>query len=120
MGLHPIGRTWGGDFTFVQDTVRSTVDLLEDLVARPVGHHDIVYVGGGQSRTMGDLIGAVEDLSGARIYVASGEPISAGMAATEADFGLIEGISGRRPLTPLRKVSRAVYSGPPRGRLGPF
>lgn len=91
------------DFTFVEDTVRSTVDLLEDLVARPLGHHDVVNVGGGQSRTMGDLIKAMEDLSGVRIRVSSGEPVSADMAATEADFGLLEALTGQHPRISLEE-----------------
>lgn len=89
------------DFTFVEDTVASTIALLDDLFARPPGHHDVVNVGGGQSRTMGELIGTVESLSGATLAVAQGQPVAADMAATEADFGLLETITGQHPQVSL-------------------
>jgi len=91
------------DFTFVDDTVTSTLALLDDLVTQPPGHHDVVNVGGGQSRTMGDLMKAVEGLSGVQLTVAQGEPVAADMAATEADFSLLEAITGQHPQVSLEE-----------------
>ena len=89
------------DFTFVEDTISSTIALLEDLLTRPAGHHDVVNVGGGNSRTMGELIEAVAALTGAPLSIEQGDPIAADMAATEADFGYLEAVTGQRPRVPL-------------------
>lgn len=91
------------DFTFIEDTVASTVALLDDLLVQPLGHHDVVNVGGGQSRTMGDLIRSVEILSRTELSVAQGEPVAADMAATEADFRLLEAITGQHPKVSLEE-----------------
>lgn len=91
------------DFTYVDDTVSSTLALMKDLVARPTGQNDVVNVGGGQSRTMADLITAVEAISGTSLNIAQGASLEADMAATEADFARLETLTGEHPRVSLEE-----------------
>ena len=91
------------DFTYVDDTVTSTVALLRDLTRVKPRHHDVVNVGGGQSRTMSDLISAVESISGKSLSITQGASVDADMAATEADFGFLQQLTGQHPQISLEE-----------------
>jgi UDP-glucuronate 4-epimerase len=84
------------DFTFVDDTANSIMLLLEDLEQRPAAFHDVVNVGGGQMRTMRELINVVEAATGCQVPVAATEAVDADMAA-KTDFHYLESRSGQRP-----------------------
>lgn len=98
------------DFTYVDDTVTSTIALLIDLLQRPAGHHDVVNVGGGQSRTMGDLIAVTSTASGRSFEVQQGESVPADMAATEADFGLLDHLTHQHPSITLEEGIERCFS----------
>ena len=85
------------DFTHVTDTVESIVLLTNDLLARPSGFHDTVNVGGGNSRSMTELIQCVETLSGARIDHQQEPSDTRDIASTEADFTYLQQLIGSKP-----------------------
>ena len=98
------------DFTYIDDTVTSTIALLMDLLQRPAGHHDVVNVGGGQSRTMGDLISVTAEATGQSLKVNQGASVAADMAATEADFGLLQHLTHQHPSITLEEGIERCFS----------
>ena len=91
------------DFTHVSDTVEGICRLADDLTLRPPGFHDIVNVGGGNTRSMADLISTIENLAGARIDHQQTLRDSRDVAETEADFAYLQEITGFRPTVQLEE-----------------
>lgn len=85
------------DFTHVHDTVESICLLADELMSRPAGFHDIVNVGGGNSRSMRDLISVVEKISGMEIPRIITAQDARDVSNTEADFTYLEQLIGKRP-----------------------
>lgn len=91
------------DFTYVSDTVESICLLTEELFSRPSGFHDIVNVGGGNTRSMLDLILCVEELSGVKLVHQQTDPDERDVAQTEADFAYLQQLIGTKPSIPLEQ-----------------
>jgi UDP-glucuronate 4-epimerase len=96
------------DFTYVDDTVLSVNLLLDDLLSRPEGFSDLVNVGGGQSRSMRELIDAVQSATGHEVSYGATDNIAADMAATEADFTYLESLTSQKPKIALEDGIREV------------
>lgn len=93
----------GRDFTCVSDTVESICLLVEELFSRPSGFHDIVNVGGGNTRSMLDLIKSVEDLAGVKLVHQQSGLDDRDVAQTEADFAYLQQLIGTKPSIQLEQ-----------------
>jgi UDP-glucuronate 4-epimerase len=91
------------DFTFINDTVRSTLDLHRNLLEKNLGFCDVVNVGGGSPRSMRDLIEVVNKISGRNVEVESHLPNSADVAITSADSTYLESLIGNRSFFSLEE-----------------
>lgn len=98
------------DFTYIDDTVRSALLLLDDVMTRPAGFHDVVNVGGAQSRTMHEPMQALETVTGTTMPVQRAPEIAADMATTEADFQYLHTLTGQHPVISLEQGLQQVVA----------
>jgi UDP-glucuronate 4-epimerase len=97
------------DFTYVDDTVNSVSLLLDDLLIKPEGFHDVVNVGGGQSRSMRELIAITESVTQSDFKIRTLDSFPADLSTTEADFSYLESITKQRPRITLEDgISRLL------------
>lgn len=84
------------DFTFIDDTVDSTLGLHRNLFEQSLGFCDVVNVGGGSPRSMNDLIGVINKVSDREIELENHLPDSADVAITSANSKYLEFLIGKR------------------------
>ena len=97
------------DFTHVSDTVESIRLLTEELFTRPTGFHDVVNVGGGNTRSILDLITSVERITGAEIHHGRVAPDGRDVAVTEADFTYLQQLVSAKPSIQLEEGLVEVF-----------
>jgi UDP-glucuronate 4-epimerase len=73
------------DFTFITDVVKYIAELAVDLVSRPLGFSDLVNLGGGQPRSMSDLIKILKQLDMRPLIVDYRDQIKTEVLRTAAD-----------------------------------
>lgn len=98
------------DFTYIDDTVRSTVNLLGNLYLKPRGFADVVNVGGGSPRSINELISVINQVSAKTIVKENVAPDSADAAITSADSTYLESLIGHHPFKSLEKGIQETYT----------
>lgn len=91
------------DFTHVSDTVESICLLADELSSRSAGYHDIVNVGGGNTRSMSDLISSIRSLAGTSFFFRNANLDARDVVETEASFAYLQHLTGKRPSIQLEE-----------------
>jgi UDP-glucuronate 4-epimerase len=94
------------DFTYISDTVSSLEALCEDLYRRDEGFHDVVNVGGGQPRSMNELIEVIQELTGRQLEITRTSPQRVDPQLTDADFSYLVSITGHKPTVRIEEGLR--------------
>ncbi|CAN1484259.1 WcaG Nucleoside-diphosphate-sugar epimerases [Candidatus Nanopelagicaceae bacterium] len=89
------------DFTYIDDIVRATKALSDELDLRMPGYSDVVNVGGGTPLALNDLIEEVSSLLGTQIEINEIAKNSNDVELTFADSSRLESLIGIKPETPL-------------------
>lgn len=97
------------DFTFIDDTVNSTLDLHQNLLEKNLGYCDIVNVGGGSPRSINDLITLIKNISNREINLEHHLPDSADVAITSANSKYLESLIGRRNFLSLEEGMKLTW-----------
>jgi UDP-glucuronate 4-epimerase len=98
------------DFTFIEDTVDSTLDLHRNLLEKSSGFCDVVNVGGGSPRSMNDLIGVISKISNREIKLENHLPDSADVAITSANSKYLESLIGSKRFLSLEEGIERTWS----------
>lgn len=89
------------DFTYVADVVQAIVALNSELDTREPGFTDVVNIGGGNPRSLNEMIHIMEKITNNKINKTKGKKIHADVNKTVADNSYIEGLLGSVPSTSL-------------------
>ena len=90
------------DFTYIADTTKSIVGLVEDLTKNPAGTNDIINVGGGKPHSMLELIKEMESITGATLRLRITDAAEGDVKLTIADTLKQNELLGFAPETTLR------------------
>lgn len=89
------------DFTYIKDAVECLTRLVDKLNSGAVFESSVVNVGGGNNRSMSDLIEIVNSLDGTSLNVSYLESFDGDVRETLADSSILQRISGYIPDTQL-------------------
>jgi UDP-glucuronate 4-epimerase len=89
------------DFTFIADTVEGVVRLAKQLKQEKEGFFDVVNLGGGQPRSLNDLILRFEEVSGCRIQVNQEGTAPGDVQITAADSRYLKSLIDFQPMVEL-------------------
>jgi UDP-glucuronate 4-epimerase len=89
------------DFTYIQDSVDSTIALMNELKSRKPGYSDLVNVGGGRPLSMNYLMETVSSLANKQVSFKRVDGNSNDAVKTMSDSTYIQTLIGIRPNTKL-------------------
>ena len=98
------------DFTYIDDTVNSTIDLLQNLSKQERGFSDVVNVGGGSPRSINELIQVISRISNKNVVLENRDPASADVAITSANSTYLQSLIGIRTFTSLEVGIDQTYA----------
>jgi UDP-glucuronate 4-epimerase len=89
------------DFTYISDVIKAVRALDNELINHPEGFSDIVNIGGGNPRSLNEMIEMIEILAGKKIRRVHGEKSNVDVSKTVADFSYLYNLIGEAPKTKL-------------------
>lgn len=98
------------DFTYIDDVVKISSDLLQDLSLRDAGFSDSVNIGGGSPKSIMDVIEVLERISGRKLDIRIGEDNKSDVQETEANYTYLKSILRYRPETSLMEGLNYFFS----------
>lgn len=91
------------DFTYIVDVVNAIIALDSELDKRDPGYTDVVNIGGGNPRSLNEMIKIMENLVGSELQRIPGNKIHADVNKTVADNSYIEKLIGAAPSISLEE-----------------
>jgi UDP-glucuronate 4-epimerase len=92
------------DFTFIDDNVRMIKLLVEELETKPIGFSDIVNIGGGNPRSLNELLTEIENQTGMTIAKIKSKPNENDTRFTCADTSYLTQLTnGFKPIVGLEE-----------------
>jgi UDP-glucuronate 4-epimerase len=91
------------DFTYIEDVVRSTLALGEELSSRAGGYADVVNIGGGRPVSMNELISEIALQLGSAPEIIKTKADGNDVAMTKADTSTLYNLVGFTPQTELNE-----------------
>ena len=98
------------DFTYIDDTVKTTIDLFQNLLKQEKGFSDVVNVGGGSPRSINELIQVIGEISNKNIVFENHDPDLADVAITSANSAYLQSLIGNRAFTSLEMGIDQTYA----------
>lgn len=93
--------TTSRDFTYIDDLVKSIVDLSYELCRREPGFTDIVNIGGGSSVTMNTLIDVISNRLNSKLQIEYKKKHEGDVNKTLADTSYLKELIGYQPATDI-------------------
>ena len=98
------------DFTFISDAVECVLALSHILeLGKPI-EHDVFNIGGGNNRSMNDLISIVNKLSRDKLQIRRGEAFKGDVRETIADSSILRKTIGMAPEKQLEYGIQEVFN----------
>jgi UDP-glucuronate 4-epimerase len=97
------------DFTFIDDAVRSVINLMSELEEKSPGFSDVVNLGGGRPLSMNYLMEVVGSLTGKKVSFERFETNLNDARKTMSDASYIQNLIGSKPSTKLEDgISKTI------------
>ena len=90
------------DFTYVDDVVNSILQLMEDLMTRAKGFHDVVNIAGGKPASLKEMISEISVQLNEEISIRTSEMHNNDVPVTSADTTYLRSLIPHIPTTSLR------------------
>ena len=91
------------DFTYISDVISSICALEVELETHKAGFCDVVNIGGGNPRSLNEMIEILEAATGRRLMRINGKKVKADVNKTVADSRYLQGLIGSIPETRLEE-----------------
>lgn len=98
------------DFTHVSDTVRQIELLMNQLTAAPRNFYDVVNIGGGQPRSLTEMITTLEKLSGRELKTNLLPGVVGDVKVTNSSSVYRESLVGASDFKPLEEGLEELYA----------
>ena len=97
------------DFTFIDDAVRSVINLMSELEEKSPGFSDVVNLGGGRPLSMNYLMEVVGSFTGKKVSFERFETNLNDARKTMSDASYIQNLIGSKPSTKLEDgISKTI------------
>jgi UDP-glucuronate 4-epimerase len=98
------------DFTYISDVVKMTIDLSFELESRKPGFYDVVNIGGGQPKSINQILEIIQEISGVKIPFSRLDANSHDVLRTSADFSYLKSLIDVYPEVDTWTGMQEVYS----------
>ena len=98
------------DFTYIDDTVKGILTLLENFAKLETGKPEIFNIGGGKPASINELITEIENISGLSVNRVSKSEISGDVKETIANPAKLQKLTGFTPQISLANGLKQFYN----------